>query len=202
MFPPVSVIRGARQREPRLVPPFHVFLSLSRRIIVKAGVPDERGREVSATQRKLPTHYYNEASPWRPLEKHTWGCAERESSRSFFPLSPPPLLTPFRLFLPVSLARFSLWVFHTLLPLSLSFSPSPPFDHHAAGISPRLWIKAPNEAANGLPRVTGRLPSRYRGHNIKSPLWRFVSGHWCHIGINFTLLHTLTPLLPLYSVPD
>ena len=83
VFPPA--IRGARQRQRER----GSSLSLSRRIIVKAGVPDERGREVSATQRKLPTHYYNEASPWRPLEKHTWGCAERESA---------PVLSLFSLF--------------------------------------------------------------------------------------------------------
>lgn len=101
----------------------------------------------------------------------------RERAPVFSPFPPPPRL-----------ASFS-----PGFPSPSVFQTSP----HAAGISPRLWIKAPNEAGNGLPRATGRLPSRYRGHNIKSPLWRFVSGHWCHIGINFT--HLLPPLSPLRS---
>lgn len=139
-------------------------------------------------------------------ETHVGLCGERERSRSFslFSFFLFSLSLPSRTLSPgFPSERFS--------DRSLSLPPPPPlslsflsFDHRAAGISPRLWIKAPNEAANGLPRVTGRLPSRYQGHNIKSPLWRFVSGHWCHIGINFTLLDTLIhpPSLSLFRSRD
>lgn len=139
-------------------------------------------------------------------ETHVGLCGERERSRSFslFSFFLFSLSLPSRTLSPgFPSERFS--------DRPLSLPPPPPlslsflsFDHRAAGISPRLWIKAPNEAANGLPRVTGRLPSRYRGHNIKSPLWRFVSGHWCHIGINFTLLDTLIhpPSLSLFRSRD
>lgn len=50
--------------------------------------------------------------------------------------------------------------------------------------------------------ATGLVAIAILRHNIKSPLWRFVSGHWCHIRINFTLLIVLSLCPPIYISMD
>lgn len=109
----------------KISPDRDVFPSFNR-IIVKAGVPDKRGRLERLPAAVLPTHYCNErqrVAMATRRETHTWGVA----ARSPFFSSAPHLYHSFHL------ERLSGSPFpsHTYLspfslPLSLSSSLSPP----------------------------------------------------------------------------
>lgn len=89
-------------------------------IVVRAGVPDKRGRlERLPTLFSQPITVTNaKGSPWRRLEKHTWGVAARS------PFLFPPFLT---FAVPLSTPRATLSAafppFRQPVSLSLSFPP-------------------------------------------------------------------------------